>query len=726
MKRLYALFISLCLTQLTVSCGDDGLDEADGDLDGAAPQMTSGEGGTGADSPVENSAEDASAPSAADAQGDDASNGSRDAAVENDGDAPDANVNWQCSNLDGGIPEFLPAIGCASDFSALAADESVKTVVDRDDDNRLYFQNSRLYSIHHAFVSEHASGPQGLPLVPTLAEFNRDQYTSPSRRFLLGAVTRYGDNWVYELAPYDTATAEMIATAFEIIRAHHYAGASMRFHITSEAIAAVALDLPSHVPTVETQELIGGGEYQGLNVAESVGRLTFVTAAELEAATSYVSFRDIAVLDYVPNDISVTLGIITSQFQTPLAHINVLAKNRGIPNMALKGAYENEQLRALEGKWVRLEVGLNDYSISEVTKEDADDWWEENGPEPVTGVPGIDLNVTDMVDMDTFIELEELSLYDAVKTATRSVGGKAGHYAALTQIEGIRVPDAFAVPVYYYFQFMEENGFDAQVEAMLADAEFQDSPEVRDTRLAQLRDAMQQAPVNAEFEQLLLDKLNSEYAGMRMRFRSSTNAEDLDGFTGAGLYESKSGDPNDPTRPVLDAVRDVWSSVWLFRAFEERSFRSIDHLSVGMALLVHQSFPDEEANGVALTHNPFDPSGLDPAFYVNVQLGDESVVLPPEGTTTEQFLYYYDTTGQPVSYYSYSSLAGAGDRVLTQDQVEELGDALDKIRNYFAPAYAPGLGANPWWAMDVEFKFDQDVDSDEIVLWVKQARPFGN
>src|SRR5690606_12452291 len=109
---------------------------------------------------------------------------------------------------------------------------------------------------------------------------------------------------------------------------------------------------------------------------------------------------------------------------------------------------------------------------------------------------------------------------------------------------------------------------------------------------------------------------------------SSTNAEDLDGFTGAGLYDSKSGDPNDPQRPVLDAVRKVWASVWYFRAFEEREYRSIEHTAVGMGLLVHNSFPEEEANGVALTNNPFDKSGLDPAFYVNVQLGDESVVLP--------------------------------------------------------------------------------------------------
>ena len=45
-------------------------------------------------------------------------------------------------------------------------------------------------------------------------------------------------------------------------------------------------------------------------------------------------------LDAVPNDISIVAGQITAEFQTPLAHINVLSVNRGTPNMALRGALE--------------------------------------------------------------------------------------------------------------------------------------------------------------------------------------------------------------------------------------------------------------------------------------------------------------------------------------------------------------------------------------------------
>jgi hypothetical protein len=140
-----------------------------------------------------------------------------------------------------------------------------------------------------------------------------------------------------------------------------------------------------------------------------------------------------------------------------------------------------------------------------------------------------------------------------------------------------------------------------------------------------------------------------------------------------------------------------------------------------MALLVHRSFPDEEANGVALTNNPFDKTGVDPAFYVNVQRGELSVVQPEPGTSTEEFLHYFDVQNQPVSYLSSSNLVPIGEKVLLPSQVQELGTALDQIRDHFAPAYAQ----TPWWAMDVEFKFDAEP-GEEPVLFIKQARPFGN
>lgn len=632
--------------------------------------------------------------------------------------------------------DSLDEVGCENDFAELASERvnssisgarSVKTIIDRFDDDRLYFQDSVTYPIHHDFAEAHLSVPAGLDPVQTLAGFNAEQYSSPDRRFLLGAVTYYEgpDVWAYEISPYDTASADMVELAYTKIAANAYFGERLHFHPTSAAVETLVAELPDAVKTVTTGELFAGIDYQALNQAESYGRLRFLSADALD--TEHLSFRDIVVLDRVPNDISVTLGIVTSEFQTPLAHINVLSQNRGTPNMALRGAFDDAALRAMDGQWVRLKVGGFEYELEQVSMEDADAWWENHKPSEVM-VPGADTDVTDLRDIlgtvDFAQDADGPSILAAIKMGTRAFGGKAANFGAMAHIEDLPTPRAFAVPIFYYFQFMEENGFDSRVETLLADPEFQDSPEVRDAALLALRTDMKAAPVNAEFERLLLDKLAADYpVGQRMRFRSSTNAEDLDGFTGAGLYTSKSGDPNDPDYPVLDAIRKVWASVWFFRAFEERSYRSIDHNAVGMALLVHRSFPEEEANGVALTDNPFDKSGLEPAFYINVQYGDESVVLPAPGITTDQFLHYYTQEGEPTTYQSTSSLGLQGETVLSRAQIHELGQALQRLRSFFMPVYAPADGS--WWAMDVEFKFDGEP-GEEPALFVKQARPFGN
>jgi hypothetical protein len=454
-----------------------------------------------------------------------------------------------CTLGDGADPDFSREIGCRDDFLALASEpldssipgaRSVKTVIDRVDDDALYFQNSERYAIHWEFVSEHLSGDPH-PIVPMLSSFNTTEYYSPSRRFMLGAVTYYAgaDRYCYEIAPYDAADEEMIAKAYSSIADHSFIGKNLYFHPTSEAVERVADDLPSSVRIMTTDELFEGVDYQALNQAESYGRIRFISEAEL--LTEYVSFRDIVVLDTVPNDISVTMGIITSDFQTPLAHINVLSQNRGTPNMALRDAFENEELRALDGKWVRLKVGGSDYEIEEVDRDEADLWWDEQKPAEVQ-VPGMNLEVTDLRDIAATIDLEAEELFDAVKTGTRAFGGKAAHFGGLAHVEDLPIPQAFAIPVYYYSQFMEQNGFDLRVAELLEDPDFQDSAEVRDAELEALRDDMKVAPVDADFEALLRAKLEEDFPGVRMRFRSSTNAEDLDGFTGAGLYTSKSGE----------------------------------------------------------------------------------------------------------------------------------------------------------------------------------------
>lgn len=646
---------------------------------------------------------------------------------DDDDSAPDR--VWECVLEPGSDPDFSHEIGCRDDFDQLAwapldgsmpGARSAKTVIDRLDGEKLYFQNSERYPIHWNFASTHLSG-NGLPIVLDLAGFNDVEYSSPDRRFILGAVTWYDGPqvWAYEIAPYDTASAEMITTAYRSIASSTYFGDELYFHPGSEAVEAVAENLPPDVLQISTETLFEGIDYQPLNLATSMGLLSFYSQEEMETALPW--FRETVVLEAVPNDIAVVAGIITQQFQTPLSHINVLSQNRGTPNMGLREAFDHPELRPLEGKWVELTVGAFEWSIREVTEAEAEAWWEENRPDPIDTTP-MDLSVTDFRDDDLIIDLaaHDGELRQAIQAVVPAFGGKATHFGAMAMIEGLPHPDAFAIPVYWYDQHMEANGLWTVAEAMLEDPDFNNDPQVRSDQLDALQLAIREAPIDPDFLTAVLDKLAADYPNPRVRFRSSTNAEDVSGFNGAGLYTSKTGDPNDPDRPVDVAIKTVWASVWRFRAYEEREYYGIDHRNIGMALLVHRSFPDEDANGVAITGNIFDASGLEPAFYVNVQLGEESVVLPDPGVTTDQYVHYYTQSGSPVVYLAHSSLVDEGETVLSLAQINELGVALQAIHLHFLPAYGTTGG---FYAMDTEFKFDS-TGGNGAELFVKQARPY--
>ncbi len=159
--------------------------------------------------------------------------------TSNDTSSSEDERSWECflegeaeasvggaGGASSGSTDYLKEVGCESDFAALASvpldasipgARSLKIVVDRVNDDELYFQNSKKYQIHYEFASEYLSVSEGFSPVGSLGEFNEEQYTSEYRRFVLAAVTHYEgpDIWAFEISPYDTASAEMIELAFQ-------------------------------------------------------------------------------------------------------------------------------------------------------------------------------------------------------------------------------------------------------------------------------------------------------------------------------------------------------------------------------------------------------------------------------------------------------------------------------------------------------------------------------
>jgi pyruvate,water dikinase len=586
--------------------------------------------------------------------------------------------DWPCE-IDKGAatPDFVTKTGCAADFQALASqplDASIpgarsgKVVLDLARGNQLYFQNSQRFDIHYKFVSGSKGVTENQLFTGSIDTFN-PQYTLPlnQRQFLLGAVTYYEEPqvWALEIAPYDTATPAMIEQLYKAVSDQAFYGPVLKFHPTSENVTATAKN--AKVPIVTTDELYAKIEYQPLNLGEAVGTLRIMKAADL--ATAYVSIKDIVVLDAVPNDISPVAAIVTEDFQTPLSHINVLARNRHTPNMGLRGATTHASIAPYAGKPVRIKVEAFGWSVEPVEQAVADKWFLDHAPPPITLEP-YNLTVKDLRDIGQVTEHTDTAPYvskDQIKAAILAFGAKSANYSVFATDTGGKVPHkpAFAIPLYFYHQFMTENKIFSQIKTLQENPNFETDDKLRDDALTDIRDQILVGTFSDEFQTALKAKLDKDYPGGAMRFRSSTNAEDLDGFPCAGCYDSHTGDPaefgGDQMAACLQAIRKTWATVWNKRTYDERQIHRMNHEGVAMGLLVHTYFPDEEANGVAITNNIFDSTGNAPGFYVNVQYGGLfEVVHPPAGITSDSY--------HPAPY--------KGPTVLTDRQVYDLGIAL--------------------------------------------------
>ncbi len=358
----------------------------------------------------------------------------------------------------------------------------------------------------------------------------------------------------------------------------------------------------NHIAGIE-HELFGtraGTGLRALNPGMARGALY---SPSRQGIAESVDGEGIYILPETVSDLPPVGGILTQGEGSSLSHVQLLARNLGIPNVVV-GDEILDSVRQRVGKRVVMAVSPNGVvQLDEDGPRWAKVFGEEKKVQDVVIEP--DLEKLDLTETK-FVPLSKLRATDSGRVS----GPKGANLGELKHHFGNIVPDGFVIP-FGVFRALLDQPLEAggppvfawmkERYATIAKLEGAERQKVVRAFLDRLRDWIQSVDPGPEFRGKLRVALEQRFGkeGSYGAFvRSDTNVEDLPGFTGAGLnltIPNVVGFDN-----IAKAVQQVWSSPFTERAYRWRQAHMDQPEYVFPAVVVQYSFPAEKS-GVMVT-----------------------------------------------------------------------------------------------------------------------------
>jgi len=315
--------------------------------------------------------------------------------------------------------------------------------------------------------------------------------------------------------------------------------------------------------------------------------------------------RGIYVLPSTTEDLPPVAGIVTAGKGNILSHVQLLARNLGIPNVAIEKRLL-KQISSRHGQQVVLAVSAR--GIVQLA-EDGPGWNDvfkaKIGPKNVLIRP--DLNKLDLYN-HSFIRLQQLRAEDSGSVAGPKAAnlGELKHHFPEAVTEGLVIP--FGLFKDLLDQELEPGGpsvFSWMREQYILIETLEENPNKQNRVIRQFLERMRDWIVNADPGEEFRNRLKAAMAetfgpdGTYGVFvRSDTNVEDLPGFTGAGLNLTVANVVGFDR--ILEAISRVWASPFTERAYRWRQayMETPEHVYASVLLL--KSVPAEKS-GVMVT-----------------------------------------------------------------------------------------------------------------------------
>ncbi len=419
--------------------------------------------------------------------------------------------------------------------------------------------------------------------------------------------------------------------------------------------------------------------------------------------------RDIVVIPETIAELSPVAGILTLGEGNALSHVQLLARNFGIPNLAVDyGAIE--LLAPLRGQRVLMIVTeAGDVLI----EPDADPPASATQTRAAGGVsvPVPDLGIRDVLILDDI----DRSL------SGRVVGPKAANLGQLNRLFPGRVAPAVALPFGVYSAHLDAAGLTQRIRTAFAGWQSQALDEAQfAAQLAEVRRDIAALELSEAVRAQLVATMREQFGepgSYGVFVRSDTNVEDLPQFTGAGLNETI---PNLVDFDAqLKAIPRVWSSVLSPRALAWRSTVLENPEQIYASVLLMKSVAADKS-GVLVTRNLFNREA--PGLTASTAWGVGGAVAGEAAETIVIGKDDVEVISEAKSPYRRNISAKGGvdwlparaGRVLNDDEVRELRRLAAEVNRKYTAVLDEAGRPKPW---DIEFGF---VDG---ALTLFQIRP---
>jgi hypothetical protein len=622
----------------------------------------------------------------------------------------------------------------------------VKFLILTNEPLRVYYQDSTRYQFHFEYARERFGQFRGL----TAQAFDAISLHTNNQQVILGAVlmpsmargTGAPAEYAIQFVGLDPYPPEQIKAWFELVRSTVLAPpGTVAFYFPAFEQKATALANESFF-TMNGIPLSSPARWSSGNQAYAdgwaLGRLTFVPGARIAQAylQGDLTPQDILLTDGLPVDMPLTAGILTLVPATPNSHVAILAGSYGLPFAYLAVTNDAAAALVLTNRDVLLQVTAGRVRLVDMSQ----------GLDATTRTQILALKTPLPVD------LQPKQRYGAYSAATdgltpadsRFFGGKAANFGFLRRAIPNSSPPAIAFSLDLWDDFMAQQLpggktlRTAIAERLAPYTNYPPNLAALTAELARVRDLITKGAIfSATQQEAITNALTVFDPNRNIRFRSSSNAEDNQIFTAAGLYDSYSGcladdldaDANgpsicDPTevneRGVFRTMQKVYASFYNDNAFLERLRHRIDEAQVGMAVLVHHSVPDQQemANGVATLNVHRWWNGSRYVYQITGDLvtqdGAVSVTNPRSDAQPERVRVADYGSGPYFSVEARSNLVPLGGYVLRwEDEYRQLMGLLTAV----IQAYSQHFSAKADFLLDFEYK--KNVPGE---LQVKQVR----